>query len=69
MSGRQAGLVDAVRAAESALGQARALLDAVGQRRHRHRHAVGLAVVADIQRSDSHTHSRRNNPKPGAPVT
>lgn len=49
-SGRQAGLVDAVRAAESALGQARALLDAVDSATDI-RHAVASlpAVVADIQ--------------------
>lgn len=50
-SGRQAGLVDAVRAAESALGQARALLDAVDSAATDIRHAVASlpAVVADIQ--------------------
>ena len=35
-AGSQSGLVDAIRAAESALGQARTLLDARRQRRHRH---------------------------------
>lgn len=51
VSGRQAGLVDAVRAAESALGQARALLDAVDSAATDIRHAVASlpAVVADIQ--------------------
>lgn len=51
VSGRQAGLVDAVRAAESALGQAQALLDAVDSAATDIRHAVASlpAVVADIQ--------------------
>ncbi len=53
VSGQQAGLVDAVRAAESALGQARALLDAVDNAASDIRHAVEQlpSVVADIQTS------------------
>ncbi|OSC37328.1 TPM domain-containing protein [Mycobacterium decipiens] len=51
VSGQQTGLVDAVRAAESALGQARALLDAVDSAATDIRHAVDSlpSVVADIQ--------------------
>ena len=51
VSGRQAGLVDAVRAAESALGQARALLDAVDNAASDIRHAIDRlpSAMADIQ--------------------
>ncbi len=51
VSGQQAGLVDAVRAAESALGQAQALLDAVDSAAADIRHAIASlpAVVADIR--------------------
>ncbi|OBJ03846.1 hypothetical protein A5624_02870 [Mycobacterium sp. 1482292.6] len=51
VSGRQAGLVDAVRAAESALGQARALLDAVDNAAGDIQHAIdGLpSALTDIQ--------------------
>ncbi|ORA20423.1 TPM domain-containing protein [Mycobacterium arosiense] len=51
VSGRQAGLVDAVRAAESALGQARALLDAVDNAAGDIQHAIdGLpSAMTDIQ--------------------
>ncbi|CAM4301580.1 hypothetical protein MB901379_03235 [Mycobacterium basiliense] len=51
ISGQQARLVDAVRAAESALGQARSLLDAVDSAASDIRHAVAAlpSVVADIQ--------------------
>lgn len=51
VSGRQAGLVDAVRAAESALGQARALLDAVDNAATDIRHAIDRlpSAMADIQ--------------------
>ncbi|MCV7200299.1 TPM domain-containing protein [Mycobacterium angelicum] len=50
VSGQQAQLVDAVRAAESALGQARALLDAVDSAAGDIRHAVAAlpSLVADI---------------------
>ena len=44
VSGQQAGLVDAVHAAESALGQARALLDAVDNAAGDIRHAVARAA-------------------------
>jgi hypothetical protein len=51
VSGQQAGLVDAVRAAESALGQARALLDGLDSASSDIRHAVATlpSVIADIQ--------------------
>ncbi|KAA1246090.1 TPM domain-containing protein [Mycobacterium simiae] len=51
VSGRQSGLVDAVRAAESALGQARSLLDAVDTAASDIRHAVDAlpSVLADLQ--------------------
>lgn len=51
VSGQQTALVDAVRAAESALGQARALLDAVDSAAGDIRHAVDQlpSAVADIQ--------------------
>lgn len=51
VSGRQAGLVDAVRAAESALGQTRSLLDAVDNAAGDIAHAVDRlpAAMADIQ--------------------
>lgn len=51
VSGQQTRLVDAVRAAESALGQARALLDAVDDAASDIRHAVDRlpSALADIQ--------------------
>ncbi|EUA10616.1 repair family protein [Mycobacterium kansasii 732] len=51
VSGRQSGLVDAVRAAESALGQARSLLDAVDNAAGDIRHAVAElpSVLADVE--------------------
>jgi predicted nucleic acid-binding Zn-ribbon protein len=51
VSGQQSGLVDAVRAAESSLGQARALLDAVDSAASDIHHAVDTlpSVVADLQ--------------------
>ncbi|MGZ4564554.1 MAG: TPM domain-containing protein [Mycobacterium sp.] len=51
VGGRQAGLVDAVRAAESALGQARALLDSLDNAATDIRHAIDRlpSVMADIQ--------------------
>jgi uncharacterized membrane protein YgcG len=50
-SGKQAGLVDAFHAAESALGQARALLDAVDTAAGDIRHAIATlpSAMADIQ--------------------
>ncbi|OBF11229.1 TPM domain-containing protein [Mycobacterium sp. 852002-10029_SCH5224772] len=58
VTGRQAGLVDAVRAAESALGQSRALLDAVDNAAGDIQHAIdGLPsamanIRNDIRRAD-----------------
>ncbi|OCB41538.1 hypothetical protein A9X02_15925 [Mycobacterium malmoense] len=58
VSGRQAGLVDAVRAAESALGQVRALLDSVDNAATDIRHAIDRLpsavtdIQADIKRAD-----------------
>lgn len=58
VSGQQAGLVDAVRAAESALGQARALLDAVDNVASDIQHAIDRLPSAmtdiqnDIERAD-----------------
>ncbi|WP_374025387.1 TPM domain-containing protein [Mycobacterium sp. HNNTM2301] len=58
VSGRQAGLVDAIRAAESALGQARALLDSVDNAATDIQHAIDrlpstMAVIqADIKRAN-----------------
>lgn len=51
VSGRQAGLVDAVRAAESALGQARALLDSVDNAANDIQHAIDRlpSAMADVQ--------------------
>ncbi|WP_415822660.1 TPM domain-containing protein, partial [Mycobacterium senriense] len=51
VSGQQAGLVDAVRAAESALGQARALLDAVDNAANDIQHAIDRlpSAMTDIQ--------------------
>ncbi|WP_343571908.1 TPM domain-containing protein [Mycobacterium sp.] len=51
VSGEQSTLVDAVRAAESALGQARSLLDAVDSAAGDIRHAVATlpSLIADIQ--------------------
>ena len=51
VTGQQAGLVDAVRTAESALGQARALLDAVDNAASDIRHAVDQlpSAMADVQ--------------------
>jgi hypothetical protein len=51
VSGEQSGLVDAVHAAESSLGQARSLLDAVDSAANDIRHAVATlpSLMADIQ--------------------
>ncbi|WP_406815003.1 TPM domain-containing protein [Mycobacterium sp. M23085] len=58
VSGQQTGLVDAVRVAESALGQARALLDAVDNAAGDIQHAIDRLpsamtdIEADIKRAD-----------------
>jgi hypothetical protein len=51
VAGEQAELLDSVRAAESALGQARALFDAVGSAERDIKRAVGMlpSAIADIQ--------------------
>ncbi|BBZ43305.1 TPM domain-containing protein [Mycobacterium parmense] len=56
LSGQQSGLVDAVRGAESALGQARALLDAVDNADRDIKHAVESlpALLADIRSGVGH---------------
>jgi hypothetical protein len=56
VSGEQSGLVDAVRAAESALGQARSLLDAVDSAADDIRHAVATlpSLTADIHAGIGH---------------
>jgi chromosome segregation ATPase len=56
VSGEQSGLVDAVQAAESALGQARALLEAVDTAANDIRHAVAAlpALIADIETGLGH---------------
>lgn len=55
-SGQQGGLVDAVRATESALGQARALLDSVDNAANDIRHAVATlpALIADVRSAIAH---------------
>jgi hypothetical protein len=52
MSGQQGGLVDSVRAAESALAQARSLLDAVDSAEADIKHAMATlpAAIADVQK-------------------
>jgi predicted nucleic acid-binding Zn-ribbon protein len=63
VSGQQTGLVDAIRAAESALGQARALLDAVDSAAGDIRHAVDKlpSVMADIQAGIQHANEQLQN--------
>ncbi len=60
VSGQQSGLVDAVRTAESALGQARALLDAVESAAGDIRHAVAAlpSVMADIAAGIKHANEQ-----------
>ncbi|WP_025737970.1 TPM domain-containing protein [Mycobacterium genavense] len=62
--GQQSGLVDAVRASESALGQARALLDAVDSAAGDIRRAVAQlpAVMTDIQAGIQHATSQLQGP-------
>jgi uncharacterized membrane protein YgcG len=65
-AGQQASLVDAIRAAESALGQARALLDAIDNAASDIRHAVAAlpSVIEDIRagvkRADEQLQKTRN---------
>jgi len=60
VSGQQSGLVDAVRVAEAALGQARALLGAVDSAASDVRHAVATlpSVIVDIQTGVQHANER-----------
>jgi predicted nucleic acid-binding Zn-ribbon protein len=65
-SGRQNDLVDAVRAAESALGQARSLLDAVDNAASDIRHAVASlpSLMTEIQAAITHaTEQLHQSPK------
>ena len=64
VSGQQSGLVDAVRAAESALGQTRALLDAVDNAASDIRHAVERlpSVMADIKAGIAHATEQLRRP-------
>jgi uncharacterized membrane protein YgcG len=56
VSGEQSGLVDVVHAAESSVGQARALLDAVDSAANDIRHAVATlpSLIADVQADIEH---------------
>ncbi|MEZ0350533.1 TPM domain-containing protein [Mycobacterium sp. pR1184] len=69
VSGQQSGLVDAVRAAESALGQARALLDAVDNAAGDIRRAVERlpAVMSDIQAGIQHAGTQLQGQNAKAP--
>ena len=60
VSGQQTGLVDAVRAAESALGQVRALLDALDGAANDIRRAIQRlpSVIDDIQASIEHANAQ-----------
>jgi predicted nucleic acid-binding Zn-ribbon protein len=72
VSGQQAGLVDAFRAAESALGQARALVDAVDSASSDIRHAVTTlpSLIADVQAGvEQATAQIRKAQDAGAPHT
>jgi hypothetical protein len=70
VSGEQSPLVDAVHAAESSLGQARSLLDAVESAATNIRHAVATlpSLIADIQagieHADAALHSAKQTPAP-----
>jgi uncharacterized membrane-anchored protein YhcB (DUF1043 family) len=59
-AGQQAGLVDSFRAAESALGQARALLDAVDSAADDIRHAIAElpSVMAEVQAGVEHANQQ-----------
>jgi predicted nucleic acid-binding Zn-ribbon protein len=63
VSGEQSGLVDAVHAAESSLGQARSLLDAVDSAANDIRHAVATlpSLIADIQSGIEHASTALQN--------
>src|SRR5277367_6161074 len=63
VSGEQSGLVDAVHAAESSLGQARSLLDAVDSAANDIRHAVATlpSLIADVQSGIEHANTALQN--------
>ena len=63
VSGEQSALVDAVHAAESSLGQARSLLDAVDTAANDIRHAVATlpSLIADIQSGIEHADAALNS--------
>lgn len=63
VSGEQSALVDAVHAAEAALGQARALLDAVDSAANDIRHAVATlpSLIADVQAGIEHANTQLQN--------
>src|ERR1700742_3326351 len=62
VSGEQSALVDAVHAAESSLGQARSLLDAVDSAAGDIRHAVATlpSLIADVQSGVEHADATLN---------
>jgi hypothetical protein len=64
VSGEQSGLVDAVHAAESSLGQARSLLNAVDTAANDIRHAVATlpSLIADIQAGIEHAGAALQQP-------
>ncbi len=71
-AGQQSGLVDSFRAAESALGQARALLDAVDSAADDIRRAIAEmpSVMAEIQAGMEHANERlQKTQKPKSPRT
>lgn len=65
VSGEQSGLVDAVQAGESALAQARALLDAVDSAANDIHHAVATlpSLIADIQTGIEHANTQLQSGK------
>jgi predicted nucleic acid-binding Zn-ribbon protein len=69
VSGEQSGLVDAVHAAESSLGQARSLLDAVDSAANDIRHAVATlpSLIADIQSGIEHANTTLQSAQNKAP--
>ncbi|OBH24350.1 hypothetical protein A9X03_13740 [Mycobacterium sp. E1715] len=70
VGGRQAGLVDAVRAAESALGQARALLDSVDNAATDIQHAIDRlpSTMADIQEDIKRANELLHKAQPNTPA-
>jgi hypothetical protein len=66
VSGEQSGLVDAVHAAESSLGQTRSLLNAVDSAANDIRHALATlpSLIADIQAGIEHAGAALQNAQP-----